>query len=94
MIDWNKISTNKRVIELIKQREKIGDEIRDIEPSALINYELEMLNEDCDTLKDIICKKKMRNRKLKYYCELFYELFIRPLFYCVYDINVKKRWKS
>lgn len=42
-INWDKVSFNPTIIDLIKQREKIEDKIRSIEPDALINFELEMI---------------------------------------------------
>lgn len=42
-IDYSKISTNPKVIELIKQREKIEEQIREIEKMALVKYEIEAL---------------------------------------------------
>lgn len=43
-IDYNKVSNNPKVIELIKQREKIEEQIRKIEKRALLKYELEVLS--------------------------------------------------
>jgi hypothetical protein len=42
-INWSKISDNKEVIELIKKRITLEDQIRNIDDMALINYELECL---------------------------------------------------
>lgn len=42
-IDYDKISKNSRVIELLKEREKIENEIKSLDKEALINYELEVL---------------------------------------------------
>ena len=43
MIDWKKVTNNKEVIKLIKQRNKIEEKIRAIDENALIKYELEIL---------------------------------------------------
>lgn len=43
MIDYTKVSDNKEVIKLIKQREEIEKQIREIDNMALVRYELEML---------------------------------------------------
>lgn len=45
MIDWTKISDNEKIIELIKEREKIEKQIREIDDMALVRYELEALKE-------------------------------------------------
>ena len=42
-IDYDKVSKNSRVIELLKEREKIENEIKSLDKEALINYELEVL---------------------------------------------------
>lgn len=42
-MNWNKISKNEKVVELLKKREAIEKEIKSIDPTALINYELEAL---------------------------------------------------
>lgn len=42
-IDYDKISKNPRVIALLKEREKIENEIKSLDNEALINYELEVL---------------------------------------------------
>lgn len=44
MIDYTKISENQYVIELIKKREKLEKQIREIDEMALVRYELEVLN--------------------------------------------------
>lgn len=44
MVDYTKISYNKDVIELIKKREEIEKQIREIDKMALVKYELEVLN--------------------------------------------------
>ena len=43
-INYNKVSNNPKVIELIKERERIESEIKKLDETALINYELEILN--------------------------------------------------
>jgi len=45
MIDWTKVSDNEEVIKLIKEREKLEEQIRAIDEKALIKYELEALQE-------------------------------------------------
>lgn len=56
MIDWKKISENPEVIKLIKEREAISEKIRAIDDMALINYELELLNETCPEIpQEEIC---------------------------------------
>jgi hypothetical protein len=42
-IDYSKVSSNLKVIELIKEREKIEKQIRELEEMALVKYELEVL---------------------------------------------------
>lgn len=42
-VDWSKVSSNKEVIRLIKERNKIEEQIKAIDKMALINYELEIL---------------------------------------------------
>ena len=42
-IDYSKVSSNPKVIELIKDREKIEKQIRELEEMALVKYELEVL---------------------------------------------------
>lgn len=45
MINWKKVSDNEKVIELIKQREEIEKQIREIDNMALVRYEIEALQE-------------------------------------------------
>jgi hypothetical protein len=45
MIDWTKVSDNEKVIELIRQREELEKQIREIDEMALVRYELEALKE-------------------------------------------------
>lgn len=45
MIDWTKVTDNEEVIRLIKEREKIEEQIRTIDEMALARYELEALQE-------------------------------------------------
>ena len=45
MIDWTKVTDNKILIKLIKEREKIEEQIRAIDEMALVRYELEVLQE-------------------------------------------------
>jgi len=44
MIDFNRITQNKEVIELLKQKEEIERKIFQLDENALINYELEKLS--------------------------------------------------
>ncbi len=41
MIDWTKVTDNEEIIRLIKEREKIEEQIRAIDEMALVRYELE-----------------------------------------------------
>ncbi len=43
MIDWTKVTDNEEIIRLIKEREKIEEQIRAIDEMALVRYELETL---------------------------------------------------
>jgi hypothetical protein len=43
MIDYTKVSDNQHVIELIKKRERLEKQIREIDKAALVKYELEAL---------------------------------------------------
>jgi len=43
-MNWTKITDNQRVISLLKQRQKIEEQIRAIDENALIMYELEVLS--------------------------------------------------
>ncbi len=45
MIDWTKVTDNEEIIRLIKEREKIEQQIRAIDEMALVRYELEALQE-------------------------------------------------
>lgn len=45
MVDYTKVSDNEKIIELIKQREEIEKQIREIDNMALVRYELEALQE-------------------------------------------------
>jgi hypothetical protein len=45
MIDWGKVSDNENVINLIKQREEIEKQIREIDEMALVRYEIESLQD-------------------------------------------------
>jgi hypothetical protein len=40
MIDFNKITQNKEVIELLKQKEEIERKIFQLDENALINYKI------------------------------------------------------
>tara|TARA_R110002012_G_scaffold283878_1_gene474434 strand:+ start:227 stop:424 length:198 start_codon:yes stop_codon:yes gene_type:complete len=42
-IDYSKITDNPKVIELLKKRNEIEKEIREIEEMALVKYEIEYL---------------------------------------------------
>ena len=42
-IDYSKITDNHKVIELLKKRNEIEKEIREIEEMALVKYEIEYL---------------------------------------------------
>lgn len=46
MIDYAKVSDNEEVIELIKQRNEIEKQINELDENALLNYELQKLQED------------------------------------------------
>jgi hypothetical protein len=46
MIDFSKVTENEEVVELLKQREDIERKINQLDEKALINYELERLQED------------------------------------------------
>lgn len=43
-MDYKEITENAEVIKLLKQRKKIEDKIKAIDETALINYELKLLN--------------------------------------------------
>lgn len=45
MIDWTKVTDNEEIIRLIKEREKIEEQIRAIDEMALVRYELEAFQE-------------------------------------------------
>lgn len=45
MIDWGKVSDNENIINLIKQREEIEKQIREIDEMALVRYEIESLQD-------------------------------------------------
>ena len=42
-IDYSKITDNPKVVELLKKRNEIEKQIREIEEMALVNYEIEYL---------------------------------------------------
>ena len=42
-IDYSKITDNPKVVELLKKRNEIEKEIREIEEMALVKYELALL---------------------------------------------------
>lgn len=44
MIDYTKVSDDPNVINLIKQREQIEKQIKEIDEMALIKYEMQVLN--------------------------------------------------
>lgn len=46
MIDYIKITSNEEVIKLLKQRDEIENRIFEIDENALINYELQRLQEE------------------------------------------------
>jgi len=46
MIDFSKVTEIEEVVELLKQREEIERKINQLDENALINYELERLQED------------------------------------------------
>ena len=46
MIDFTKVTENKKVIELLIQREELEQEIHLLDSNALINYEIERLQEE------------------------------------------------
>lgn len=43
-MDYKEITDNAEVIKLLKQRKKIEDKVKKIDETALINYELKLLN--------------------------------------------------
>lgn len=43
MIDYTKVSDNQYVIKLIKKREELEKQIRELDEIALVRYELEVL---------------------------------------------------
>lgn len=43
-IDWNKISNNSEVIELIKELQELEHKIRKLDDRALMKYQLEIIN--------------------------------------------------
>lgn len=43
-IDWEKISKNQEVIDLLKQRDQLEKKIRNLDEEALIKYDLERLS--------------------------------------------------
>lgn len=43
MIDWTKVTKQEEVIKLLKEREKLEEEIRKLDEMALVKYELERL---------------------------------------------------
>lgn len=45
MINWTEVTDNEEIISLIKEREKIEEQIRAIDEMALIRYEFEKLQE-------------------------------------------------
>lgn len=44
LIDWKKVTDNDEVIKLIKEREKIDEQIMALDEMALVRFELESLN--------------------------------------------------
>ena len=46
MIDFSKVTEIEEVVQLLKQREEIERKIDKLDEKALINYELERLQED------------------------------------------------
>lgn len=44
MIDYNKVSDNYEVIELIKQRQEIERQIMALDKDALFKYEMELIS--------------------------------------------------
>lgn len=46
MIDFSKVTEIEEVVELLKQREEIERKINQLDEKALLNYELERLQED------------------------------------------------
>ena len=45
MIDWAKVTDNEEIIRLIKEREKIEEQIRAIDEMVLVRYTIEALKE-------------------------------------------------
>jgi len=52
-IDLSKVSDNQEVVELIKKREEIESEIRELDPNALYHYELLSLGIDPDEVEEL-----------------------------------------
>lgn len=48
MIDWTQVTDNEEIIRLLKEREKIEEQIMAIDNMALVRYELERLTENPD----------------------------------------------
>ena len=46
MIDFSKVTEIEEVVELLKQREEIERKINQLDEKALLNQELELLQED------------------------------------------------
>jgi hypothetical protein len=44
--NWKNVTDNYRVVRLLEQREKIEQEIRKLDENALMNYELEVLQQE------------------------------------------------
>ena len=54
MIQWNKVSSNEAVITFLQLREQLEKKIQNLDKSALINYELEKLNETFEINDDTV----------------------------------------
>lgn len=61
-MDWSKVTSNGKVVELLKEREKLEEQIRDLDNKALMKYEIEMLNEITDDIDGI--RDKSNNTSL------------------------------
>ena len=62
-MDYKEITENAEVIELLKQRKEIEDKIRKIDETALINYELKLLNIPILSLHFLNFKLLIKERK-------------------------------
>jgi hypothetical protein len=42
-VDYSKVTDNEEIIEMLRERARLEEEIRKMDPMALVNYELEAL---------------------------------------------------